>query len=262
VTFQAVIPVSGLAGWAFLKRTMAAQQATMQASSAMQRDEGYFRDRIARIASARELVDDRRLLRITLESFGLEADVDARAFIRKILEGGTADPKALANRLADKRYRSLAEAFDFSDPTAPPTRRKGFADEILSLRRARRFEVAVGETDNDLRLALNAERELAALASSSMGENAKWFTLMGNQPLREVIEGAFGLPSSFGRLDVDRQLRTLKQQAQRRFGASSLDQFAEPDRMNRLVRDFLVRRQAASPAPASPALMMLQTMHR
>lgn len=260
MTFQPILPFSGIAGWAFLKRTLGAQQKAMQAGPVTQRDEAYFRDRIARVTSPGELVDDRRLLRIALESFGLEGDVDARAFVRKILAGGTADPKALANRLADKRYRSFAEAFDFSNPSAPATRRDGFADEILSLHRSRRFEVAVGETDNNLRLALNAERELAALAGAGMGEDAKWFTLMGNQPLREVIEGAFGLPSSFGRLDIDQQLRVLKQQAQRRFGAGTLDQFSDPAKMDKLIRGFLVRREAAEAAATSPALLTLQLM--
>lgn len=262
MTFQPIIPVVGYAGWAFLTRTMPAQQKAMQASPVIRRDEEYFRDRITKIGSGRELVADRRLLRIALESFGLEGDVGARAFIGKILDEGTADPKALANRLADKRYRSLAEAFDFSDPAAPATRREGFADEILSLHHRRRFEAAVGETDNNLRLALNAERELSTLAGSPGSDNAKWFTIMGNPPLREVVEGALGLPKSFGRINLDQQLRTLKQKAQRGFGAATVEQFADPAKMNKLVRDFLIRREAAVVTSASPALLMLQLMRR
>ncbi|ESW59285.1 MAG: hypothetical protein Q27BPR15_18375, partial [Rhodobacter sp. CACIA14H1] len=97
--FTPVLPAFGTQGWTFLKRTEAAQQATFARQPEIRRDEAYFRDRIGAVRTAEALVSDRRLLRITLEAFGLEQDVDARAFIRKVLEGGTKQADALANRL-------------------------------------------------------------------------------------------------------------------------------------------------------------------
>ena len=43
MSFQPVLPMSGFAGWSFLKRTMARQQVAQQAVPAQQRDEAYFR---------------------------------------------------------------------------------------------------------------------------------------------------------------------------------------------------------------------------
>lgn len=113
MSFQPVLPLTGTAGWAFLKRTEAAQEAAFGKRPEVQRDEAYFREKIGSIRSAEALVSDRRLLRISLEAFGLEGDLNARAFIRKVLEEGTLKRDSLANKLADPRYSQLSRAFGF-----------------------------------------------------------------------------------------------------------------------------------------------------
>ena len=42
--------------------------------------------------SAADLVADRRLLKVALGAFGLEGEIDKKAFIRKVLEEGTDRP--------------------------------------------------------------------------------------------------------------------------------------------------------------------------
>jgi len=104
VTFQPVVPLGGLGGWTFLTRTLDAQQAAFRDAPALSRDVDHFRERIASVRDAQTLVADRQLLRVALGAFGLDDDIDNRFFIRRVLEDGSADPAALGNRLADKRY--------------------------------------------------------------------------------------------------------------------------------------------------------------
>lgn len=237
--------------------------ASLQASPENKRDDAYFREKIGKIDSADALVNDRRLLRITLTAFGLEADLNSKAFIRKLLADGTTSPTALANRLADKRYRLLAETFGLGKDQQPQTNNDGFSDMILSSYRSRNFEAAVGTQDEALRLALNAEHELSALAQSASSEDTKWFTIMGNKPLRAVLETAFGLPRSFGQLDIDQQLKTFKSRAQSQFGDSSVSQFAQDAAMQKLIRIYLSRDQIAKGnAGYSPAQAALQLLLR
>jgi hypothetical protein len=264
MSFAPVLPLGGFAGWAFLKRTQAAQQAAFDARAPTRREEEYFRERIGSIATAEELVADRRLLRVALGAFGLDGDVNNRFFIRKVLEEGTLDPRSLSNRLSDKRYQKLSAAFGFGDMQPSRNQIGGFADRILDAWRTRGFEAAVGERSQPMRLALNAERELAELAAGQMSEDAKWFTVMGQAPLRQVFETAFGLPKAFGALDIDRQLQILRDKAQQVFGDSRVSQFADPDRMEALNRRFLLRSDIAEGAglsfsSGSAALMLLQS---
>lgn len=104
----------------------------------------------------------------------------------------------------------------------------------------RRFEAAVGSRDNDLRLAMNARRELATIARGSGTETAKWLRIMGNIPLRRVVEGAFGLPPSFARLDLDRQVDMLRDRARSVLGEGGIGQLTQPDKVDRLIRRYLV----------------------
>lgn len=416
MSYVPIVPMGGLAGWAFLKRTQATQQAAFAASSAVQRETTQFAERIAQIRTAEELVSDRTLLKVALGAFGLGADLDSRHFVKRILEEGTADRGALANKLTDNRYAELARAFSFdqsdSDPGAldrilssqpsqtleefvmardgrsdlrlgvvlrrgltdiatrtetqrvdtgeldadgrpvfeeserplsederwslilndpalrgafevaldlpepltrlpqgerveairaaakatlgddaatrfadpaaideltervlsrldsgPPTAEPGFAQRIVAAYEARSFEEAVGEADPSMRLALNLERELTQLAGRDMSDRGRWFTVMGTPPLRQVFETAFGLPKSFGTLDVDQQLGILQDKASAAFGDASVAQFADPEAREGLTRLYLARAQIADglgggTSPASNALMLLSNLPR
>lgn len=257
MSFAPALPATGPSGWTFLKRTAAAQQATMIKSPAIQRDAEYFRSRISSIDTADQLVSDRRLLRISLEAFGLEADIENRAFIRKVLSDGTFKNGALAMRLTDSRYRALAEAFGFGDFPIPNTKISDFPDKILRQWHERRFETAVGARDADYRLALNATRELAALAASASTEAGKWFKIMGNPPLRTVVQKALNLPDNFVALDIDRQLTGFADKAAATFGESTVSQFADPARTEELVRRFLIRADLDFGRPQPAAFTLL-----
>lgn len=246
MSFQPVIPLGGYAGWSFLKRTMASQQAAYQAAPANQRDEAYFRSRIGQVNTAEELVGDRRLLKVALTAFGLEGDIANKAFLRKILQDGTLKEGALSNKLADKRYREFSAAFGFGDFTVPRNKLSDFADKILAQYRTKTFETAVGDQDQALRLAMNAERELVALANKTGSEDTKWYTILGNKPLREVMQTALGLPSSIVGLDIDRQLDTFKSRARSTFGNETVSQFADAATMTKLVRTYLVRSELSA----------------
>lgn len=238
MTFQPVLPASGPLGWSFLKRTEAAQEAVFGRQPDIRRDETYFRERIASVRDAEALVSDRRLLRITLEAFGLEQDLNARAFIGKVLQDGTTRPEALANRLSDTRYRQMAAAFGF-DLKTPSTALSDFADGLITRWKERRFEAAVGRIDNDMRLAMNARRELADIAKGRDSERSKWFKVLGNLPLRTVVQRAFGLPAAFVQIDLDRQVAMVAERAGRMTGAPTVSQFTDPARVDMLVRRFL-----------------------
>lgn len=262
MSFVPALPIGGYAGWRFLNRTMEAQQAAFARSPTLQRDTAYFREKIGQIDSAEALVADRRLLRIALGAFGLEGEIDSRFLIRKVLEEGTLDPKSLANRLTDKRFAEFSRAFGF-DLGVPRSKISTFADRIVSAYETRQFEVAIGNQDDTMRLALNLRRELAELAGTDRSERIKWFTVLGTPPLRKAFETAFGLPAGFGAVDLERQLGVMQTRARAAFGEGTVAQFADPERMEKLVQRFLLRADLeggaiSATARGSAALQLLQ----
>ncbi len=263
MTFPPVIPFSGYAGWTFLQRTSPQQRAVFEAVPTSKRDEDYFREKIGSVKTADDLVGDRRLLKVALGAFGLDSDLDNKFFIKKVLEGGTLTAGALANRLADKQYLALSAEFGFGDFGVPSTQLSTFADKLLSKYRDRQFEIAVGTQNSDLRLAMNASRELGTLASRSIGETTKWYSVLGSAPLRQVFQQALGLPSSIAGIDLDQQLGVFQAKAERIFGSNDISQFSDPAKVDKLIRQFLVRSDLVGGLSASArgagALTLLQT---
>lgn len=235
MTFQPYVPTGGLAGWRFLQATIDTQKAAFERAPLRQRDLDYFAEKIGEVRTPEDLIGDFRLLSVALGAFGLSDDIGSKFLIRKVLEEGTLERDALANRLSDKRYREFSKAFGFGDFPTPNTVLSDFPDKIAARYADQAFEKAVGETNETMRLALNAQREFVAVAEGAESERTKWFTILGTPPLRKVLEGAFGLPLSFGALDIDKQLEVFQRRSREEFGAESLAELAEPETMARLL---------------------------
>ena len=265
MTYQPVIPFGGMAGWAFLQRTQEAQQEAFAQDPVIQNDTEYFLENIGNITSAEDLVGDYRLLKVALGAFGLDEDIGNKYFIQKVLEDGSLNADALANKLSDKRYLEMTIAFGFGDYPTPSTQLSDFGAKTVAAYNERQFEIAVGEQSTDLRLVMGLDRDLGTILDKTTTDAGKWFSIMGNTALRTVFETALGLPSSIGSLDLDLQLESFQDKAQTYFGETTVDQFADPEKMDELNRLYLARSQIATGTTAmssgSIALTLLQNAY-
>ncbi|MEP1767159.1 MAG: DUF1217 domain-containing protein [Sulfitobacter sp.] len=243
--FQPVIPISGLGGWRFLQETYDSQFEAFTQSVELQRDVDYFRENIGNVTSAEELVDDRRLLTVALGAFSLQDDINSQFFIKKILEEGSINEDALANRFSDSRYQDMAAAFGFGPGEDLKVGESAFVETIIDRYEAIEFEVAAGEQDETMRYALYAERELGLLANEDISNDAKWYTMMGEAPLRSMFETALNLPSEFAQIDIEQQLDVFKERARREFGSDDLSIFSDPEIVQDLITKYVVRDQLA-----------------
>ncbi len=234
---------AGVAGWQILKRSEQRQMAVVAQDVSIRRDTDHFREKLPAIRSAADLVQDYRTLRVALGAFGLEDDLSSKAFIRKVLEADTTDPRSLVNRLSDKRYLRLAEAFGYG---TGPTGQGDLTDRIADVYMQKEFERRVGEGDDNLRLALNARGELAQFRHRESTDKTLWYEVMGNPPLRKVFEGAFGFGSSYGKLPIDRQLDEFTEASERLLGSASFKAIGSGERVDKLIRTFLAREQMKS----------------
>lgn len=260
MSFQVLTGLGGLAGWNFLSRTAEQQKSILANSVEVRRNAEYLRENISRIDTAEELASDYRMLNVALTAYGLEGDIRNKFFIQKVLsEGSSTD--AFATKLSDKRYANMARSFAF-DMSVPSTKMGSFTERLVASYIDREFERRVGDSDPNLRLALNAKRELAALATRDASDNTKWYEILGSPPLRKVFAGAFGFGSEYGKLPIDRQLEEFRNKAESVFGSGEIDSFADPKQVDKLVKTFLLRSQAAesvSHSGYSTALALLSS---
>ncbi|AJE44806.1 DUF1217 domain-containing protein [Celeribacter indicus] len=262
MSYQPVVPFGGYAGWIVLQRTKETQQEAFNTSQQMQREVDYFRDNIGKVQTVDQLMSDYRLLKVALGAFGLHEDINNKYFIQKVLEEGTLDDESLANKLSDKSYYKLSEAFGFGNFDTPNTVLSDFADEIITSYQSRQFEIAIGEQNEDMRLALHLETALTEIAQKDTTENGRWYSVMGNEAVRTVFETALGLPSSLSALDLDQQLTNFREKADRYFGDPEVAQFANPQKREELIKLYLIRSELTSGtlgnSAASRALALLR----
>jgi hypothetical protein len=257
MTFQVILPLGGLAGWHLLERTKSTQLTTLSQSREIRNLTDHFRDNIRAVQTADDLIGDRRLLTVALTAFGLKDDLNSKAFIRKVLDEGSIDPKAFANRLADKRYLQLAKTFGFNDLPVPRTQLSTFADTVISKFISASFEASVGDRDRNMRLALSFATGISDLLATQKGGNARWFAVMGSPTLRKVIEGALGLPAQFAQLPLERQLNGFRCGLDKLTGSGEVASLSDPAIQDRMIRTFLIRAQAQSTVE-SPILTLFR----
>ncbi len=258
--FAPVVPLGGLAGWRFIERTQARQQEQFNKSPDLQREIDYFKENIGNVTTTAEFVGDRRLLAVALGAFGLSDELNKQAFVRTVLDGGTFDPRSFANRLGNSDYVEFAKTFSFGNEGGfvPTTNRiNDITDKFLTLQ----FEEAVGDSDPSMRLALNFKREITELANQDLSDNAGWFRVLGSEPVRQVIEAAFNLPSAFSQIDIDKQKDTLIDKAKQLFGGSGIKVFLDPENVDTAIRRYQLREQLNNgPSPLTPGFTALSLL--
>lgn len=261
MSFLPALPLTGYAGWRMLQRTDEAQRSSFESGPALQRELAYFKANIAAADTPEKLVADRTLLKVALGAFGLDEKLGHKAYIRKVLAEGSEDPEAFANKISDPSFAKLAKAFGYGDLAGTNVRLSDFAQSITEAYKARQYERAVGQVDDTMRLALNFKREMESY-SSTAGISAQWFKLMGNRPVRQILEKGLGLPSEIGNIkDVDRQQRLFREGAARVFGTDDPTALRDPANIDKVLRNYFARETAArGPGPMTPGYGALTLM--
>lgn len=258
--FQPFVLGSGLVAWRNLQRTMPVQKQLFSQNADQKRLSDHFEQNAVGLRSAESLVSDRRLREVSLTAFGLQDDLNNTYFVQRILAEGTTSSEALANRLADSRYNQLAKEFAFDGATSVVGLTTTKVATVLKSFQDQAFELSVGQIAPDLRLALNTERELQRVGDLDVSDDAKWFTIMGNPPLRQVFETALGLPASFGRLDIEQQLGIFRERAERAFGVDDVTELSGDTLRAKLIDRFLLREQVQQGFSLSSGNVALQLL--
>ncbi len=260
MSFQPIVPSAGYAGWVFFDRIADKQKEAFVNAPIVQNDVDYFRENATNISSSENLVSDRRLLSVVLGAFGLEDDINSKAFVKQLLDDGSFSPDALSNRLANKQYSAFVEAVEPLINAKEPSTKTDIIEDIIVRFKTRGFEKAVGLQNDDFRLSMNADRELEELSQEKMSNDAMWFTIMGNPPLRNVVEVALGLPESIGKLDIDQQLGIFQNQAEKTFGFNEITEFSDENRRDELVQRFLLMKEVSTIQTLNSSQIALQLL--
>ena len=257
--FQPVIPLSGNSGWAFLQRTYDRQLENFSKSPQIRNDRDYMLEKLDHAMSLDDFMADKRLLRITMTAYGLGGEEWKGGFIRKAIESAADPESTFLARLNNAKYTKFAEAFaPLSGKIIMPSSE---LSKIAVNFEAESFEAAVGEVDDNMRLALNFQSEIPELIGEGASQKAMLYRILGDVPVRSVLETALNIPSDIGKLTVERQADILKDRLTAVLGISDVAELKSPEMIDRIVQRYhameSIQNSADAYSSASTALTLL-----
>ncbi|WP_299968595.1 DUF1217 domain-containing protein [uncultured Roseobacter sp.] len=241
--------------------TEAVAAAVSEFAETIEGDAAYFENKIGSVITPDDLLDDTRLLKMALGAFGLWDDYDAiinfeptvdvpvspvRDKVKQVLEEGSISNVAFANELENPAYADLARAFGFGIAETVQVRQQGFAGSIVDRFIEQNVEIPDGVIYNEPLVVIDGSLPLEPFSDQDMSNDAKWFTIMGEPPLRALFDAALNLPSEVGQIDIEKQLTIFKERAQSIFGSDQVNQFSDPEKVDDLITQYLLRSQIQS----------------
>ncbi len=205
----------------------------------LKKEADYFKINIDLTASNDTLVNNSKLLRFALKGFGIDTTTVDSAKILKVLNNNYDFDPDLAS---DTKLREFQKAYSFT--VSKNTLRTNDDDLGKKTEDAfikNTFITAVGNSDEDLRLALYFEDRISQIATKEKNNKVGWLRIIGEPPLANAFQRVFGLPSSITNLDVDAQKQVYANRASSVLGSSDLSKFSDKDYRDKFINLFLSR---------------------
>lgn len=234
--FQPAIPLSGYGGWKVLQSTYSSQLETFANSPSVSNDREYFTEKFSKPVALEDFLSDRRLLRVSLTAFDLGGEEWKGGFIRKVVEEAADPESTFLKRLNNTEYTNFSRAFPLQDGkiTLSPEAVSDIADNFETAS----FREAVGNVDANMRLSLNYQSKIVDIAASGAGEEAILYRILGNVPVKSMLETALNLPGEMSKLPIERQAGILKEQLQSKLGITHASELASLDKIDQAIQRF------------------------
>jgi hypothetical protein len=213
----------------------------------VERESAYYLENIGEVKSVDDFFADDRLYRYAMKAFGLSDMAYAKAFIRKVLEEGSDKTSALANRLADPRYREFAEVFNFARygeaTTSFGRTQQGTVDRYVR----QTLEEDAGTQNEGVRLALYFERKAAEIDSP--------MDLLADPALLKVVQTALMISPMTAAADIDKQAAMISE----RLDVADLK---DPEKLDEFLARFtsLWELENGQSMASAPAILASQSL--
>ncbi len=235
--------ISTFLGYQNAVRDLPRSLEVVQSDQLVQRETDYYLENIGTVKSIEDLVQDDRLFAYAMKAHGLEEMTYAKALVTKVFEEGRDDDGAFVNRLADARYRNLAETFDFArydEATTSFSRaQQGVVDKYLR----QQLEENAGSTNEGVRLALYFERQAPSLTTTE--------GILADRALSTVVRQVLQIPEETAFLDIDRQVEMLDERL-------DISDFADPEKLGKFIERFVNLWDAVQPRTDNTSLLFNQ----
>lgn len=261
MAFQPVVPMSGIGGWKFLQATYDKQLQSFTKSPQVRNDRDYMIEKFSQPISVDDFLKDSRLVRATMTAFDLSGEEWKKGFIKKVLDESANPESTFLKRLNNSKYTAFANAL------APVNGKIELSEEQVAVAAVRfernSFELAVGNVDDNMRLALNYQSEILEMATKGVSDDAVAYRIMGDVPVYTLMKTALNMPADTSKLPVERQAEMIKTSLKRILGVSKLSEISSPDLIDKVIVRFHAMKSisdySAASSSAAAALTLLSS---
>jgi hypothetical protein len=187
-----------------------------------QQTDDYLKD-IVDVKSIDDFLNDDTVYTYAMKAFGLDAKLGDKDFMRKVLEGGVADPDSFANKQTDKNFAAFAAAFDFAahgeETTTYSVPEQGTVDAYMR----QTMEDDAGSQNPGVQLALYFQRKASGITSA--------YDILADKALAKVVRTALRLPDSTAMLDIDKQASMIEDKL-------DVEDFQDPAKLGDFLKRF------------------------
>jgi hypothetical protein len=181
-----------------IENNLARYQKMVASEPAVKTATAYYAANIGSVTSVSGLVNNYRLLSYALTAYGLGDQVNNKALVTKVLEGGTTSSKALANTLSNPNWAKFAKAFSYltSSTSATSATISAATSTTESNYVEQQLEAQEGKQDVGVQLALYFQRVAPTISSS--------YNVLGDENLLEAFQTIFGVTlNTYGSVDTN-----------------------------------------------------------
>lgn len=190
---------------------------------AAKRQTDYYLANIGKVKSIDDFMANSQIYQYAMKAFGLQDMAYAKAFMRKVLEGGVAASDSFANTLTDKRYLDFATAFNFKQYNTATTSFDRTQQGTVDKYNQQLLEESAGASDEGVRLALYFSRA-APNVDTVLG-------LLADPALLKVTQTVLGLPAATGALNIDKQVALISKRL-------NIADLKDPAKLKKLITRF------------------------
>jgi hypothetical protein len=168
-----------------IENNLARYQSMVSNEPAVKTATAYYAANIGSVSSIGDLVNNYRLLSYALTSYGLGDQVNNKALVTQVLQGGVSSSKALANTLSNPNWAKFAAAFNFVGNGASSISTASAVSTTESAYVEQHLESDEGQQDPGVQLALYFQRVAPTISSA--------YSVLGDQNLLDAFQTIFGV---------------------------------------------------------------------
>ncbi len=236
--------LSTLATYRLMSRDLDRTLALRAAEAPVALESQNYLERIGEIRSLDEFLADTRVFRFAMTAFGLEEMAFAKAYMRKVLSEGTDNPEAFVYRLNDPRFLEFARTFNFARLGEATTSSESVRQPVVDRYVRQSLEVAAGEENEGVRLALYFQRKAPDVTSA--------YGLLADAALYKVVRTALGLPDELAAAPLEKQAAAIEERL-------DIESLRDPEALERLIVRFTGMWDMTEATTSSPLLDLFNT---